>query len=390
MLSHDRLQELIADAVAAGTCVRIVLSKPRRGGSAADRVTVRPVDLAGGTKYQFATRTGSRETHENVDPARVGERVMALFGPVFEHCHLLTTEADHAARIGRAGAVHIRSSGPTHAAVTAEHDQPKQYLIPEGRPCAFLAGIGVMTPAGQVRKARYAKFRQVNRFLELVDDIVAFLPAEGRLTVVDYGCGKSSLTFALYHLLAEIHGREVQITGLDRNAEVVRDCAELAGRLGCRGLEFFPGDITSHDVDGPIDLAVSLHACDTATDDALAHAVRREARVILAVPCCQHELAPQLAGADFGPLLRHGIVRERLAALVTDALRALMLEIHGYGTQIVEFVDLEHTAKNVLLRAVRHAPSDQQVTAARRAYDEFKTRFGLGRTHLDRAFGDVA
>ncbi|HUG89286.1 MAG TPA: SAM-dependent methyltransferase [Planctomycetaceae bacterium] len=395
MSNTERLDQLIADAVAAANCVRIVLSKPQAGASTnAERVTVRPVTLAGRLKYQFATRTGSRETHENVDPPDVGERVAALFGPAFAHCHLLTTDADYAARIRRDGTVHIRSSRPTHAApaapgasAAAGHDRPKHYLIPEGRPCPFLAEIGVMTRRGQVRKARYGKFRQVNRFLELVNDTVEFLTPEGRLNVVDYGCGKSYLTFALHHLLTEIHGRDVSIVGLDRNADVIHECNEIAGRLGCRDLEFFPGDITSHATPGRIDLAVSLHACDTATDDALAHAIRRDAQVILAVPCCQHELAPQLMNEALSPLLRHGILRERFAAQVTDALRALALEIHGYRTQVVEFIDLEHTAKNVLLRAVRHAASDRQMQAQRRAYADLKAQLGLGVTYLDRVLG---
>jgi SAM-dependent methyltransferase len=383
--SLEDLRELVAGAVAAGACARMVLSRPRRGGAAAgERVTVRPVELAGGTRYQFATRSGRQETHENVEPGEVAGRVLRLFGEAFEHCHVLTTEADYTARRGRDGGVRITTSPATHVAAAAGHNRPKEYLIPEGTPCAFLAEIGVMTPAGQVRKSRYGKFRQVNRFLELVNDVVEHLPAEGPLRVVDYGCGKSYLTFALYHLLTEIRGREVQITGLDRNADVIHDCQRIAGRLGCRGLEFFAGDITTQAPAGPMDLAVSLHACDTATDDALAHAIRGMSRVILAVPCCQHELAPQLATAPLEPLLKYGLLRERFAALLTDSLRALMLEIHGYRTQVVEFVDLEHTAKNVLLRAVRQPFAAVQIAERRRAYAELKAQFGLGELHLDR------
>jgi hypothetical protein len=180
----------------------------------------------------------------------------------------------------------------------------------------------------------------------------------------------------------------VQITGLDRNVDVIRECERIAGRLGWRGrergLEFVPGDITTQAPAGPIDLAVSLHACDTATDDALAHAIRGMAGVILAVPCCQHELSPQLASESLAPLLRYGLLRERFAALLTDSLRALMLEIHGYRTQVVEFVDLEHTAKNVLLRAVRQAFPAAEIAERRRAYTDLKAQFGLGELHLDR------
>jgi hypothetical protein len=198
----DQLWEHIAGAIAAGTCVRIVLSRPERGAADADeRVTIRPVELAGDTRYQFATRRGRQETHENVEPREVPDRVVALINRAFEHCHLLTTVADYSIRRGHNGAVRIITSPPTHTAAATGHNRAKHYLIPEGRPCPFLAEIGVMTPAGQVRKARYGKFRQVNRFLELVNDIVEDLPAEGSLRVLDYGCGKSYLTFALHHLL---------------------------------------------------------------------------------------------------------------------------------------------------------------------------------------------
>jgi SAM-dependent methyltransferase len=224
-----------------------------------------------------------------------------------------------------------------------------------------------MTAGGQVRRSMMHKFRQINRFLELVDDIVPSLETGRELRVVDFGCGKSYLTFALHHLLTAIHGRAVRIIGLDRKSDVVRHCAEIAGRLECRGLEFREGDIAGHQESEPVDLAVSLHACDTATDDALAQALRWQSRVILAVPCCQHELARSMASRELAALSRHGILHERFAALATDALRALVLEISGYSTQVVEFIDLEHTAKNVLIRAVRRDRDDPSLRDARLA-----------------------
>jgi len=249
----------------------------------------------------------------------------------------------------------------------------------------------VMTADGRVKSSMTHKFRQINRFVELVNDIVPSFEPERELRVVDFGCGKSYLTFALHHLLTEIHGRTVRIIGLDRKADVIGHCAEIARRLGCRGLEFREGDITDHRENDPVDLAVALHACDTATDDALAQALRWKTRVILAVPCCHHELAKKIDGGDLAPLMRHGILHERFAALATDALRSLVLEICGYATQVVEFIDLEHTAKNILIRAVRRDQLDPAHRAARLAeYNGLKRLLGIETPYLERILGPAA
>ncbi|HLJ12086.1 MAG TPA: SAM-dependent methyltransferase, partial [Planctomycetaceae bacterium] len=245
--------------------------------------------------------------------------------------------------------------------------------------------IGVMTDEGRVRSAMAHKFRQINRFLEFVDDVVPSLEAGRELRVVDFGCGKSYLTFALHHLLTRIRGRSVSILGLDRNVDVVDQCTRLARRLDLKGLDFRQGDIANHEETEPVDLAVSLHACDTATDDALAKAIGWKSRVILAAPCCQHELAKKIDSRELAPLLRHGILRERLAALATDGLRSLVLEICGYSTQVLEFIDLEHTAKNLLIRAVRRDRADAKQREVRLAdYRSLKRLLGLGSPHLEK------
>lgn len=238
----------------------------------------------------------------------------------------------------------------------------------------FLVELGVMNPHGTVRKSRYDKFRQVNRFLELVDDVVPSLRPEGTLRVVDFGCGKSYLTFAIHHLLTVLRGREVELVGLDLKEDVIAACSALAQRSGAVGLRFERGDIAGFEAGEDVDLVVSLHACDTATDEALAQAVRWNADAILAVPCCQKEAYRQLENSLLAPLLRHGLAKERFGALVTDALRAQLLELAGYRTQLVEFVALEHTAKNVLIRAVKGEPAGAD---ARRAYEELRDSLGL-------------
>ena len=227
---------------------------------------------------------------------------------------------------------------PSRKAAPREHDRKKRYLLEEGTPVPFLVELGVMTPDGKVRKSRYDKFRQVNRFLELVDDVVPSLRPDGTLRVVDFGCGKSYLTFAIHHLLTELRGRSVEIVGLDLKEDVIAACASFAERSGAAGLRFERGDIASFEAEEGVDLVVSLHACDTATDEALAQAVRWQADAILAVPCCQKEAYRQLESELLAPLLRHGLAKERFAALVTDTLRAQLLELAGYRAQLVEFV----------------------------------------------------
>lgn len=371
-------------SLAEGSFLGASLSKRRAdAGEHPDKLTIRSTVVKGAAAYQWTSRHGSRETHENLSPAETARRLRELLPACYAHAHVFTTGADFEIRAGGAGELRIRKGPPTKTAAAQTHNRPKAYLIPENAPCPFLAEIGVMTPAGKVRASKYGKFRQINRFLELVRDVADDLPQTGQLRIVDFGCGKSYLTFALHHLLTQILNRDVDILGFDRNSEVVATCTRLSEKLKCRGLEFRTGEISEQKIEGPVHLAVSLHACDTATDDALAQAVALQAAVILAVPCCQHELAREIKAPDMAPLQQHGILHEQFASLATDALRAQALEACGYKTQVVEFIDLEHTAKNLLIRAVRR-PNNRRRQEAKDSYDQFKKSLGLGPIATDR------
>ena len=369
---------LLTDLFEGLSLTRAVLSKPRDRSLPA-KVTVEPVELRNELVFQFSAQLADRVTHENLAPDEARERLGLLLADYGQGL-LQTPEADWQV-LGEK----VLRRPPTRKAAGRNHDRRKQYLLDEGTPVPFLVELGVMTPHGTVRRSRYDKFRQVNRFLELVEDVLPALPAEGTLRVVDFGSGKSYLTFALHHLLREAHGRHVQIVGLDLRADVVATCNALAERLGTEGLEFALGDIAGYEATEPPHLVVSLHACDTATDDALARAVRWEAPVILAVPCCQHELAGQIASDDLRPLLGHGLLRERFAADVTDAARAQLLRLAGYDVSVVELVAVEHTPKNVLLRAVRNPRRDRRRAA--QEYVAFKRALGID-PHLERALAD--
>lgn len=233
------------------------------------------------------------------------------------------------------------------------HDRSKQYILREGQPVDFLVGLGVQTPDGHIAKARYDKFRQINRYLEMIEDILDKLPSDRTIRIIDFGCGKSYLTFAMYYYLHEMQSRDIQVTGLDLKTDVIRNCNALAEKLGYDKLHFEQGDISGYQGADHVDMVVSLHACDTATDYALEKAVKWGAEVIMAVPCCQHELNGQIRCETLQPILKYGVIKERMAALITDALRADLLEQQGYDVQILEFIDMEHTPKNLMIRAVK-------------------------------------
>ena len=238
-------------------------------------------------------------------------------------------------------------------------------------PVPFLHDLGVMTEDGKIVKTRTDKFRQINRFLEFIEDILPRLDRERELTILDFGCGKSYLTFAMYYYLHELKGYDIRIIGLDLKEDVIEHCGKLAEKYGYEKLTFLVGDIADYSGTDHVDMVVTLHACDTATDYALAKAVGWKADVILSVPCCQHELNGQLSGISGGgnlaPVLDYGLLRERFAALATDGLRAKYLERSGYETQVLEFIDMEHTPKNILLRAVRRDADSGKTSGRRKA-----------------------
>lgn len=243
------------------------------------------------------------------------------------------------------------------------HNRVKQYILKENIPVPFLVDLGVMNKEGRIITQKYDKFRQINRFLEFIQDILPRLDQQREVTILDFGCGKSYLTFAMYYYLRELKGYDVNIIGLDLKTDVIEKCNHLAVKYGYGKLHFYQGDIADYEGVSSVDMVVTLHACDTATDYALAKAVEWGAKIILSVPCCQHEVNRQIKNEVLEPVLKYGILKERVAALMTDGIRANLLESMGYETQILEFIDMEHTPKNLLIRAVKTGkPKDMKST----------------------------
>ena len=341
------------------------------------KIRVRPLEKKGELYFQPESFTKTQAFHENLtakDACRKIAGVMERFGQmqietVGEECTVL---------VSKKGKVTVRRKKRKTEAQPADrsHNRKKHYILEEGVPVPFLRDLGVMTEDGKIVRTKTDKFRQINRFLEFIEDILPRLEKGRELTILDFGCGKSYLTFAMYHYLHELRGYDIRIIGLDLKKDVIDHCGKLAEKYGYDKLTFLVGDIADYDGVDRVDMVVTLHACDTATDYALAKAVGWGAEVILSVPCCQHELNAQFAARDgcaevLAPVMDYGLLRERFAALATDGLRAKYLEREGYETQVLEFIDMEHTPKNILLRAVKTGRKDGRAAEEIRKCIEF-------------------
>ncbi len=330
-----------------------VLSNPRRKDSVR-KVKVRPLMKKDTLFFQLEIFKGNQAFHKNLAPWEALEDIL-FYMEDMRQFQMETKKQSCTALVSKKGKVSVKTRKRTEPVKMAalSHNREKRYILKEGVYVPFLEDLGVMTREGKIVQSRYAKFRQVNRFLEFVEDVLPELPKDREITVLDFGCGKSYLTFAMYYYLHELKGYDIRMIGLDLKADVIRNCNELSVRYGYEKLKFLEGDIAEYTGETAVDMVVTLHACDTATDYALAKAIRWGAKVILSVPCCQHELNGQIANTVLEPVLEYGLIRERIAALVTDAVRAQYLEREGYRTQILEFIDMEHTPKNILIRAVK-------------------------------------
>ena len=365
----EQITQVLCGAMDGGRFTKIILSGRRKKSLPHRKITLRPVSIKGEYMYQAEYHYDKKVTHENIPHFDGIDFVEKNIREDFKQVNILTESEDIQILASRPDRPKITRRPVQREAVSLAHDRRKQYIIQQGSPCDFLTALGVMSPAGHVIKKHYAKFRQINRFLEIADASFSALPTEGQLRIIDFGCGKSYLTFALYYYLKQIQGRNVKITGLDQKEDVIRFCNEIAARLGYEDLTFMTGDIADYESSGA-DMVVTLHACDTATDYALINAVRWHSRVILSVPCCQHELFSQIQSPINEPMLKHGIIKDKFTELLTDGLRGLKLEAAGYDVSMLEFTSLEHTAKNIMIKALLPDKPDQ--AAMKKAAEQYE------------------
>lgn len=322
----------------------------------ATKVKVRPVMQKGILYYQASSFTGTKVLHKNYEKEELIAFLLENMRVNFKQLEIEAIRLKIIVMVSKKGKVTIKKKKNENIEdkkVDLSHNRIKKYILEEGKPIDFLIDLGVQTKEGKTVHARYDKFKQINRFLEFIEDILPTLQKKQKITILDFGCGKSYLTFAMYYYLKKLQNMNIRIIGLDLKEDVIDTCNKLRDKYGYKELNFLKGDIGDYNGVNKVDMVVTLHACDTATDYALQKAITWNASVILSVPCCQHEVNKQIFCPELAPLLKYGLIRERMSALITDAYRANILEECGYDTQILEFIDLEHTPKNILIRAVK-------------------------------------
>ena len=318
------------------------------------KVKIRPVILKKDVEFQVSEYVGTKVFHKNYNAQDLRDIITAYLDTAFKQAQFTMTDGTATVLAGKNGnkTVKYKACKECRQQKELSHNRSKKYILEEGIPVGFLIDLGVMTKDGKIVRTKYDKYRQINRFLEFIEDILPQLDKNKEQTIIDFGCGKSYLTFAMYYYLKVLKGYDIRVIGLDLKEDVIKKCNELKDIYGYDKLDFYIGDIASYKDVTHVDMVVTLHACDTATDYALGKAVTWGAKVILSVPCCQHEANKTIDSELLAPVMKYGILKERMAAIITDAARAELLEASGYRTQILEFIDMEHTPKNLLIRAV--------------------------------------
>ncbi|WP_430884702.1 class I SAM-dependent methyltransferase [Fusibacter sp. JL216-2] len=380
----ENIKELIDEIFQKESLIFAAISNIQKGVEKTfKKIDIKPVLIKGERLNQVTYHYDNKVLHENLTNDESAEKLKELMVTYFRQAMLYTIDSDYQVLISKKGKVKILRKQPTRNSVDLSHNRKKAYLLEEGIPHDFLVKLGVMNQDGKVLTKKYDKFRQLNRYIEMVADCIPHLPKDRAINIIDFGCGKAYLTFALYYYLVKVMDLKVNIIGLDLKTDVIDYCNKVAEELDYQGLKFLQGDIRDYTQDGGVDMVVTLHACDTATDDALVKAVGWDASVILAVPCCQHEFFKKIHNPVMEPMEKHGLIKERMSSLVTDSLRANVLEILGYQVQVLEFIDMEHTPKNILIRAFK---KEGKVADAIEEYKKFKQFWHL-EPYIEQAMG---
>lgn len=348
----EKVRQLLEKNLNENT-LRAVVSN-RRSKQVSQKLVFRPFMEKNKLMFQREEYANNQVFHENMDKETAVEQICTFLEKDYKQLDLLCEQSSFSALVNKKGKSNIKENKNQIAKkIDLSHNRKKRYILDTDEVIPFLVDLGVQTKEGKIVDKKYKKYKQINRFLEFVKDVLPELPKDRPVKIIDFGCGKSYLTFAVYYYLHIMNGRDVEMIGLDLKKDVIAHCNRMAEKYEYTSLHFLEGDISTYDGADSADMVITLHACDVATDFALDKAVHWNAKVILSVPCCQHELNAQIENDMLEPLLKYGILKERFAALLTDALRANLLEQNGYEVQILEFIDMEHTPKNLLIRAVK-------------------------------------
>ena len=361
--------DIVKELLVKNELIEIIISGKEEKTTEYNKILIKPFLKDEIIYFQFAYIYDKKTTHENIEAVETIDKLVEDFVN-FKQMVIFAKSNDYQVLKNKKGVKVIKNKASKKQGELL-HNRKKNYIIPEDEPCKFLEILGVMNEKGKVFKDKYDKFRQINKYLEFIRDIKDELNKKKKIRIVDFGSGKAYLTFALYYYINEVLGVEAEITGIDLKKDVVEFCNDTAKKLEYKNLKFLWGDIKTFTEFEGIDMIVTLHACDIATDMAIAHGIKWKSRIIMVVPCCQHEIFTQIKNESMSPLLKHGILKERISSLVTDAARGNLLEVVGYNVQFVEFIDMEHTPKNIMIRAIYNGQKNEKALVEYLRYKEF-------------------
>ncbi len=352
------LNELILKVLNKETFISATLSNPKEK-DYYRKLEVKLIEIKLTSVYQFIYYSNTQVFHKNLNYKEASIILKNEILNNYKNAQIFTVENDYSLFSNRLKDVSIKKLKPSKMKISQTNNRQKNYILPENTFIPFLYELGIVNEEGKMHNSKYSKFKQVNRYLEFIDDVIENFDSSKTINIIDFGCGKSYLTFATHYYFKEIKKMKVNIIGLDLKKDVINNCNKIVEKYNLEGLRFFVGDIKDYISNDEVDLVISLHACDTATDYALYQAIKWQSKVILAVPCCQHELNKQIKSENLTAINDYGLIQERISSLLTDLSRAEILKNNGYKTQILEFIDLEHTPKNILIRAVLSNNKDE-------------------------------
>lgn len=364
--------------------VKIILSNKVNKDYDYNKVIIKPVKIKDNVKYQFESFTDKQAFHINLSLEEAKKKIEELFNEHFKQLDAYLLDEYVMYKKSKKGKILTTSKKLTNnLKVSLDHNKKKKYIINEGDIIPPLIDLGVMTNEGKIVKSKYDKFKQICRFLEMIDDAIK---DEKELNIIDFGCGKSYLTFVLYYYLVDVKKMNVKIIGLDLKKDVIAQCNEIRDKYKYQNLDFKLGDISLYKPDFKVDMIITLHACDVATDYAIYHAINYQVKYLFSVPCCQHEINNQLKNGSLHLINKYGLLKERFSSLLTDAIRANILEYFGYKVQVLEFIDSIHSPKNILLRCSYQGINDTKQEVIKKELDELLKDYQIKQTLYDLMF----